>query len=86
MAVTLPLASSPGMFHGGGKASITPKVRLVHVSSGVVLEAWPVDAREHLAAGDYILEGADAPPPAAAPAVEPAPQGPSTTSTKRRVR
>ena len=38
-----------------GIAQQTEKVRLVHVASGDVHEAWPVDAREHIRAGDYVL-------------------------------
>ena len=37
-------------------AQPTQKVRLVCLATGEVHEAWPVDAREHLAAGDFVRE------------------------------
>ena len=47
----------------------TPKVRLIHKDTGDILEAWPVDAREHLRAGDYVRES-DYLPASDAPAGE----------------
>ena len=49
------------------------KVRLVCVATGAVHEALPVDAREHLAAGDFVRE-ADYVAPDVAPVADPAPK------------
>jgi hypothetical protein len=46
----------PSMFVGKGVAPSTAKVRLVHIASGNVHEAWPIDAREHVKAGDFVYE------------------------------
>jgi hypothetical protein len=45
-----------------GVAQPTEKVRLVCLATGEVHEAWPVDAREHLAAGDFVRESDYVPP------------------------
>lgn len=42
---------------GRGMATPTAAVRLVHRASGAVIERLPVDAREILATGEYVLEG-----------------------------
>ena len=49
-------------------AQPTTKVRLVCLATGAVHEAWPVDAREHLAGGEFVREAdyvAPAPEPEA---------------------
>lgn len=56
MAASLPTTPSPQLYVGGGQAKPTAKVRLVHLATGAIHEAWPIDAREHVAAGDFVTE------------------------------
>ena len=56
MAVEPIPTPAPTLFVGKGKAPTTEKVRLVQVATGAVHEAWPVDAREHVKAGDFVYE------------------------------
>lgn len=56
MAVEFVPEPKPTMFVGKGTAPSTAKVRLVCVATGDVHEAWPIDAREHVKAGDFVYE------------------------------
>jgi len=78
--ITPPLAP---MFVGGGKALPTARVRLVHVATGEVIEAWPIDAREHIAAGDYVPE-AEYVAPVASALVEAPVEAPVDAPARRR--
>lgn len=56
MAVEFTPEPKPTLFVGKGTAPQTAKVRLVCVATGDVHEAWPIDAREHVKAGDFVYE------------------------------
>ena len=65
-----------------GVAQATALVRLVHVASGNVVEAWPVDAKEMLACGDHVRESEWVAPVAEAEAVVDA-EAPAAEKRKR---
>lgn len=56
MADTPDVVPIAQMFVGQGVAQATPTIRLVAVQTGAVIERCPVDAREILAAGEYLTE------------------------------
>lgn len=56
------------------------KVRLREVATGAVIERWPVDARELIAVGSYVLAEDEAPATTTASPAAPTADGPSGTS------
>lgn len=61
MAVEINAAPLATQYTGRGPAQHTEMVRLVHVQTGDVIERLPVDAREILASGEYVVEGTPVP-------------------------
>lgn len=83
----------PALPQGSGPAQPTRKIRLARKTDGHVIEAWPVDAREHLAAGDFVLEADYVPPTKVADvessdtdATDTESESETETTTRRRTR